>query len=370
MPTLNTRLLAVAAIMPAILVMAGCGVKASEAAAPETVADAAATPLAVEASRPHRGAIHATYEATATIDADADAPVPARVGGELVALLVEEGDRVTAGQALARLDGERLRLEMLAARAELDKARADLERNRDLHARGLIAAATFDGLTYDLEALDATWQRRKLEYEYATIRAPIAGVIAERHVRPGQHVDAGDIVFRVTDTTTLYAYLRIPQTEIAKFAAGHDAGFVVDADPGHEFAARIVRVSPTIDTRNGTFRATAAIDNSSGTLAPGMFARFVIRYERHDDALLIPSAALIREDSATAVFVIEDDTAIRRDVRIGIEAGGRAEVLDGLDDRDTVIVVGQHAVRDGSKVQAGKRVSAGNSTAAGHAGSG
>ena len=140
--------------------LSGCGV--GEAANSSEEAILAATPVPVEVAQPFRTDIYATYEATATITSDADAPVIARVAGEVVELLVEEGDRVTQGQVLARLDGDRLRLEMLAAKANLKQARTEYERNIDLHARGLIAASTFDALQYNLEALESTYKLKLL----------------------------------------------------------------------------------------------------------------------------------------------------------------------------------------------------------------
>ena len=133
---------------------------------------------------PYRADIHATYEATATITTDADAPVVARVAGEIVALHVEEGDFVEEGDVRATLDGERLRLEMLAALADLRQAQAEFERNANLAERGLISAAAFDNLQYDLQALEATYELRRLMYGYSKIRAPISGIVAAREVKP------------------------------------------------------------------------------------------------------------------------------------------------------------------------------------------
>ena len=96
--------------------LTGCGV--GEASVADQATIRAATPVPVEVAQPFRADIHATYSVTATIASDYDAPVVARVAGEVVELLVEEGDRVDEGQILARLDGRRLRLEMLAANPE------------------------------------------------------------------------------------------------------------------------------------------------------------------------------------------------------------------------------------------------------------
>ena len=101
----------------------GCGTGQASVAA--NASTEAATPVPVEVALPVRADIFATYDATATITSDADAPVVARVAGDVVELLVEEGDRVASGQVLARLDGQRLRLEMLAAKANLEQAQKE-----------------------------------------------------------------------------------------------------------------------------------------------------------------------------------------------------------------------------------------------------
>ena len=337
-----------ALLLPAWLT--GCGT--SDASLADNEAIKAATPVPVEVAQPLRADIYATYDVTATIASDADAPVVARVAGEVVALLVEEGEFVTEGQVLARLDGERLHLEMLAAEANLDRARAEYERNKDLHARGLISASMFDNLQYDLEALEAIYDLKKLNFHYSSIRAPISGVVASREIKPGQTLAVNDVAFRITDTRELIAYLQIPQSELMKFSAGHSATIEVASMPDVEYAATIARISPTIDTRNGTFRATAVIANDAGNLAPGMFGRFTIAYERHDDALLIPASALIDEDDQATVYVVSDGAVTQRLVETGIETDGRIEILDGLSEDDVIVIVGHSSLRDGSKVLA------------------
>ena len=328
--------------------ISGCGV--GEASVPAVIQ--AATPVAVETATPSRSDINATYAASASISSDADAPVTARVAGEIVELLVEEGDRVEAGQVLARLDGERLRLEMLSASANLDRARKEFKRNTDLHERGLVSSAMFEGLEFDLESLTASYELKRLNYDYSNIRATISGVVSSRDVKTGENLAAGQVAFRITETTELLAYLQIPQAELTKFAAGNKATVKVASMPNDDFAATIVRISPTIDARNGTFRATAIIDNRDGYLAPGMFGRFTIAYDKHLNALVIPANALLDEDDETTVYVVRNDEVVRRSVEVGIEEDGRVEILSGLLDDDQVVVVGHSGLRDGSKVLA------------------
>jgi membrane fusion protein, multidrug efflux system len=333
--------------------LAGCGV--GEASLADADASRPATPVPVVVASPTRGDIFATYHATTTLTSDADAPVPARVPGEVVEILVEEGQHVAEDQILARLDGERLRLEMLAARADLDKARGELGRYSDLARRGLVSVAMFDGLKYDVDALEASYELKKLNYDYSNIRAPIAGIVSSREIKLGQNVKTGDVTFRVTDNSKLVAYLQIPQSELVKFSRGHSATVKVDSSPGAFYPATIVRISPTIDTRNGTFRATAQIDNEKGDLVAGMFARFTIAYEKHEDALLIPQAALVNEDDETSVYVVSDGEVTRRVIETGITSDDLVEVLTGLGENEQVVVVGHSGLRDGSKVLASNR---------------
>ncbi len=349
----TTPIIAILALAGAT-VLSGCGVGQASVADEETIQ--AATPVPVEVANPFRADIFATYNATATISSDADAPVVARIAGEIVELLVEEGDIVVEGQVLARLDGERLRLEMLAAKANLKQAQTEYARNVDLHSRGLISASMFDNLQYDLEALEATYELKRLNYEYAKIRAPISGIVASRDIKPGQHLAVNDVAFRITDTSELIAYLQIPQAELPKFAAGHKASIEVASMPGFDHPATIERISPTIDTRNGTFRATAIIDNAAGNLAPGMFGRFTIAYEEHENALVIPSAAVLDEDDETTVYVVNDDEVARVKIETGIESDGRVEVLGGLNENDVIVVVGHSGLRNGSKVLASNEI--------------
>ncbi len=334
--------------------LAACGV--GEAGVADQDALQATTPVPVEIAQPYRQDIRASYEATATLTSDADAPIIARVAGELIELLVEEGDSVKAGQVLARLDGERLRLEMFAAKANLNRASKEFKRNTDLHERGLISTSMFDGLKYDLAALEASYELSALNYDYSNIRATIAGVVSAREIKPGQNINVGDVAFRITDTAELIAYLKIPQSQLPKFQAGHTASLQVASMPDTRFPASIVRISPTIDSRNGTFRATAMIQNMDGNIVPGMFGRFMITYEIHADALVVPAAALLDEEEQATVYVVDNGQVMKRGVEIGIRDGDVVEVLGGLDDYETIVVVGHAGLREGSKVLASNTV--------------
>lgn len=347
----------VAALM--LVSISGCGT--GEASVSSDPASPAAMPIRVVVTSPRIDDIYATYETTATIAADSVAAATARVEGQVVEITAEEGDEVQAGQVLARLDGERSRLRMLQAKANLESASRDHDRQISLRERGLVSVASLESLKYEVESLKAAYELSRLNFEYTTIRAPISGVIASRTVKLGSHVNANDALFQVANTTTLVAYLKIPQTELSRFTAGHQADVRVDSMPGKSFVATIARISPTIDARNGTFRATAYLDNNQRDLAPGMFGRFSIAFDKHSAALLVPKSAIVFEEAENIVYVVEDGSVVRRPVAVGFQSADMIEILSGLSDQAKVIISGQLGLRDGSKVVADARTDGGAS---------
>jgi membrane fusion protein (multidrug efflux system) len=330
------------------LILSACGLGEASVASPQV--QETVTPLPVEVTSPVTADVFATYHTTTTITSDAEAVVVARVGGEVQEILIEEGDHVHAGQVLARLDGDRLRLRMQQAKAELEKVTREYERFVQLQEKGLVSASALESLKFDMDALQAVYELQRLDYRYTYIIAPISGVVSARVVKIGQHVNVNDATFKITNKSKLVAYLKIPQTELEKFSVDHRAKVRVDAMPELSFDAQIVRISPTIDTRNGTFRATVKIDNTDELLAPGMFGRFDIAYEQHLNALLIPADALLTEDNQTVVYVVEGDAAVRRIIQTGIQSGDNIEVLNGLAEHEQIVVTGQGSLRDGSRV--------------------
>lgn len=307
-------------------------------------------PIPVETSLPVRGDVVAVYSGTAPIEAFAEADVIAKVAGEVRQVLVEEGDDVKEGQILARLDGDRLRLELNESQARLRKLQRDFDRNRNLKEKGLISAGDFEKIQYELEALQASYNLASLELDYTQIRAPISGVVSERFVKLGNTISVGEPVFRVTSIEPLVAYLYVPEREYRKISPGQPVRIDIDALGGEQVPTAVTRVSPSIDAETGTFKVTIEILDPERRIKPGMFARINIVYDKHENVLQVPRSAIVDEMSTTSVFVVEDNAAIRRPVQTGYAANGLIEIISGLDDKDHVITVGQVGLKRDAKV--------------------
>ncbi len=365
------RKLSSLAVIAWFLLLAACsqGTDEQESAEEETAAESTETvadgedknedededeapAVPVEVAYPDRGDVYAMYSGTAPIEALAEATVIAKVGGEIRSLIAEEGDAVDEGQELARLDGDRLALELSESNARLEKLRRDYERNVDLKAKGLISDGDFDQLKFEMEALEASYNLARLELDYTQIRAPIAGVISERLVRLGNTVDAGDPMFRVTSFDPLVAYLYVPEREYRRIQPGKPVGIQIDALGETPIIASVTRVSPVVDPETGTFKITIEINGEGQRIKPGMFARLGVVYDTRENVLRVPRSALIDNDEDTFVFVVDEEgLAHRKRVETGYSDRGMVEIVSGLEDGEQVVTVGQVGLKEDTKVE-------------------
>lgn len=331
-----------------LLHLSACG--NTEGSRGENGEDEESPPVPVEIGTPTRGDIFAVYSGTAPIEAFAEADVVAKVAGEVRSIAVEEGDIVRKGQVLARLDGDRLRLELNQTEARLKKLKRDYERNVDLSSKGLISAGDFEKIRYDMDALQAAYNLASLELDYTQIRAPIDGIVSERYIKLGSTLSVNDRVFRVTGFDPLVAYLHVPEREFSKIRSGQPVGLQIDALGGPPVVASVSRVSPVIDPASGTFKITIEISDASRRIKPGMFARISIVHDSHENALQVPRSSLVEDLGQTSVFVVADGIAIQKSVEVGYSNRGQVEITSGIDDDDDIIVVGHVGLKPNAKV--------------------
>jgi membrane fusion protein (multidrug efflux system) len=336
------------AVLVCVILLGACAQNGDE---PETTEDEEATvAIPVEIVAPTRGDIVAVYSGTAPIEAFAEADVIAKVSGEVRQILMEEGEDVTQGQVLARLDGDRLRLELNQSEANLRKLQRDYERNVELEGKGLISSGEFDKIRYEMEALEASYNLAKLELDYTQIRAPIDGVISERFIKLGSTISVNEPAFQITSFDPLVAYLHIPEREYRNIAKDQIVGIDIDALPGQRIITSVARVSPVVDPQTGTFKITIEISDKERRIKPGMFGRISIVYDMHANVLQIPRSAILEESGETSVFVVVDDKAIRKPVQTGYSNSGMIEIVAGVSDSDRVVAVGQVGLKDDAAV--------------------
>jgi len=305
----------------------------------------------VEVAEVVRGDISAFFTGTATLEAEEETQVVAKVGGVVKRILVEEGDYVTSGQILAKLDDEKIAVQVERARANLRNLEEEYRRSEELFNGRMISAQQFKKAKYDYERQKAEYDLTSLDLGYTSIRAPISGVVAERLIKVGNMVLANQPTFSVTGMDPLLAVLHVPERQLGKLKVGHPASLEVDAVQGECFLGQIDRISPVVDPATGTVKVTVEIRDRTRSLKPGMFARVNIVHDVHTDAMLVPKGAIIAEDRKSCVFVVRDSTAYRQTVETGYVNSSHIEVLSGVDAGDTVVTIGKGGLKDSSRVE-------------------
>jgi hypothetical protein len=158
------------------------------------------------------------------------------------------------------------------------------------------------------------------------------------------------VLFRITDFDPLLCPIQVPEKELSRLKLGQPAQILVEAWPEERFHARVLRISPVVDATTGTIKVTLEV-GARGKLRPGMFASVFLEMDTHQRALVIPKSALSFETFGDTVYVANQGIAERRDLKLGFEEADFVEVLEGLNETDRVIVVGQDGLSDGTPVQ-------------------
>ena len=305
----------------------------------------------VEVASVTTGSIYATFSGTATLEAEEETEVVAKVSGVVEDIYVEEGDRVSAGQILAKLDDEKFRVQLEQASSNLQKLQNEYRRNEALFKKNLISAEAFQRAKFEYEYQKATFELVKLDMEYTDIRTPIGGVIANRLIKVGNMVPSHQATFCVTGLDPLLAVLHVPEQQVSKLQPGHPARIRVDALDAENIEGSIERISPVVDPSTGTVKVTVIVQAEEHRLKPGMFTRVDIIHDSHPDATLVPKDAVIAEDNSSMVYVVNDSLAYRRMVRTGFVNTTHIEILEGLKSGELVVTTGKSSLKDSTRVE-------------------
>ncbi len=307
--------------------------------------------IPVEVVSASRGDIQQTYRTITTLEAENDAQVVARSTGLLQTIFVEEGDMVKKGQLLAQLDIEQLSLEVAQLEATSNKLKKELDRQQSLYSRKLTSSDALDRATYEYQSQQAQFQLSKLKLTYASIKAPISGIITERLVKTGNLIRDNDLLFKIVDLTSLKAVLHLPENELANVKKGQNILLNIDALDNKIITGKIERIRPSIDTDTGTFKVVAELNNENNFLKSGMFGKVEVVFDVHLNSLILEQQAVITQDNRSHVFVVKDNKAIQTPVTLGFRYNGLVEVIDGLSDADLVITTGQQIIKHETKIE-------------------
>ena len=212
--------------------------------------------------------------------------------------------------------------------------------------------AEFDRDRAALAVATAQLEQLRTRVEFATIRAPIAGVVTEKRVETGDVVGPQSRLFSLADISTMVVRVQVSELDVVELAAGDAVEVMLDAVPGRTLNGRIRRVFPGADPASRLVPVEVALAARDAQLArPGFLARVRFALDARQGVLLVPASAVIGGAGDQAAFVVEENRAVRRPVRTGLSSEGRVEIVEGLEPGELVIVAGGSGLRDGSEVR-------------------
>lgn len=303
-------------------------------------------------------------ETTGTLKAYEEVMVSSEVDGIVKDIKVEEGAAVGKGTLLAEinqvdylLDEKRADAAFRQTQANLANVKAEFQRKEALFKEELVTRQQFDDISTRVALAEADVSRAKATLDTSRERlsrtkiySPLYGMIKEKRVSAGDYVRTSSPLFQIIKVDLLKLNFTVSEKDIAGLKKGQDVVFTVDAFPDKTFKGRVNLLYPNLEERTRTLRAEAVVPNPGGLLKPGLFVRASIYTGASRDAVVVPLISLIYDNSDVSLFVVEGNVAHEKKVKIGGKYGEDIEIIEGLKEKEQVVVVGQNNLSEGVKV--------------------
>ncbi len=323
----------------------------------------------VTAGNPVRQTITPKYKFSGTLEPVWQADVAAKVDGRIEQVLVNEGDKVSAGQALVILEQTDTNANLMQARgsyidaqATVEKAQHDYDRAKYLFEKGAISEEELEHAQFALD--NALGKLANAEGSVAaadskvggtTVTTPRTGIVQKRYYQEGYYAKVGTALFNIADISILRAKIDVPEGFISSIAVGGRVECVIPSMDNLRVVGTITRISPVAVQPSRTFEAEVTVNNADGKLRGGIYADAILTALPKTNVLTVPLSAIVMRDDQRTVYVVEDGIAVRKVLKTGYIGDDIVEVLDGITEQDVIITGGLNKVREGSKVKISER---------------
>ncbi len=270
--------------------------------------------------------------------------------GKIIAIYFKEGTYVNKGDLLAKINDAPLQAELKKLEAELPLANSRVYRQATLLEKDAISQEAYDIVSTDLLKLQASIDLVKTQISLTEMRAPFSGTIGLRNVSVGAYASPGVSLANLTKTRPIKIDFSYPERYSNAIKKGTSILFSVDGI-SEKFEAEIYAVDPNIDSEIKTQTARAIFNNKTGALNPGRFVNVHINLDKKEDAIAVPSHAMISEVGNDLVYRYKNGIAEAVKVEIGMRTESKVEILSGLSVGDTIITTGMMQMRHGLNVK-------------------
>jgi len=349
----------VSAVVATLALLAACGGGTDQE---EATDETRAVPVTTAVAR--TGEVETRLRSVGRFVSENAPRLAAEVAARVEEVLVEEGEAVTAGEVLVRLDRTAFELAAQEARAairSLEVSIANGERRvtryRDLKATNALSQERLDdaesALASDRAALAAAQARLAIAEDRlakTALTSPIAGVVERRHVSVGDFVQAGTAMISVTDTVALRVDMPFPETVAHLLRVGQPVVLESPVAPGVRQTTQIDTIRPNVGDLNRALVAIARIENP-GSWRSGAHAYASVVVDRRPGAVLVPFMAVVERPDGQVVYLAGNGRASERVVHPGERQNGLIEIVEGLAGGETVVVDGARYLSDGARIE-------------------
>ncbi len=307
--------------------------------------------LPVEVAVAKTGSISSSIITTASLEPEQQVTMLSETQGVVDRILVDEGNHVREGQVIAQLSNREKSVALEKATIRLENAKQEMDRKQRSWDQKLISQSDFDKAKYDMDVAQSERNTALVDLDRSTIRAPFTGIVTERFIEKGQNINPQSQLFTILDADPLEAKIYLPEKEILGLQDKQSAELTLNSQKDVVFNGIIKQINPSVDSKTGTVKVTIEITKAPAQVRPGSFVDVKLVTQRHDNALLVPKKALIDEAGSKYVFMINGNTAARRNIQIGFMDDQFAEVISGIKAGESVVIAGQGSLHDGSKTE-------------------
>ncbi len=287
---------------------------------------------------------------TGTILANEEVELRSEVSGKITDIYLEEGKPVKKGQLLLKINDSELKAQLNRAQYRLSLATERESRQKQLLEKGGISQEEYDATLNEVNVLRSEVQLIQAQIEKTEIRAPFDGRVGLKYVSDGSYISPSTRIASLQSINPVKIDFSVPERYVSRVKTGDKITFTVQGTD-RVFEGEIYAIEPKIDSQTRTLQIRAISDNTEGLLVPGAFADLELILETIDDALMIPTIALVPELNGQKVFIYEGGTVGQRQVQTGIRTEQSVQIIEGLQPGDTVLTTGLLQVRVGMPVQ-------------------
>jgi membrane fusion protein (multidrug efflux system) len=286
---------------------------------------------------------------TATLLAEDSVNLRAETAGMVTGIYFEDGSSVEKGTLLVKIKDDELQAQRRAKLLDIELARIQANRQERLLRSESTTQEAFDEARIRLETMKADLALIDARIEKTEIRAPFDGLIGLRQVSIGTYLEPTTVVTSIQSIDPLKMDVAIPERFLPRVRVGMELKFRIEGFD-REFAGIIKALDPRINDATRTLTARATIDNSDRMLLPGGFASVELALNLLEDAIMVPSTAILPDLERTTVFLVEDGKAVTREIKTGIRTRNSIQVTEGLEHGETLIIAGLQRLRNGIAV--------------------